>query len=222
MSSIFDLISLDFSAEKRELQIEACNKTTSQYGLTLTREEAHELDVQHNELLAKHERVEFGTSGTVQVIEGFASSPYLQQFEYAEDIANLQEVFYELRSQAGVDVFDEEIIDGMRLLWDGDAAGTIELLAACTLDMVMEAYDTQTGSLAERNREILPDLEQDTEVPQVLNDVSEVNAKAIEEGVRALEEAAAAPVTSPWDPSEWVDDITAPGFDGERWEDDYK
>ena len=110
----------------------------------------------------------------------------------------------------------------MRLLWDGDAAGTIELLAACTLDMVMEAYDTQTGSLAERNREILPDLEQDTEVPQFLNDVSEVNAKAIEEGVRALEEAAAAPVTSPWDPSEWVDDITAPGFDGERWEDDYK
>lgn len=220
MSSIFDIISLSTSAAQQENQLEACNKTSAPYGLTLTSDDVKELEVQHKELLAKHDRVEFGTPAVVQLVEGFASSPYLQQSEYAHDLADLQETFYELRSQAGVDIFDDEIVDGMRLLWDGDAAGTIELLNACTLDMVMEAYDTQTGSLAEREREILPDMTQTTEVPQFLNDVSEVNAKAIEEGLNALEEAERLPM-SPWDPSEWVDDITAPGFDGERWEEDH-
>ena len=166
--------------------------------------------------------MDFGTPGTIQVIEGFASSPYLLQEQYADTLEELQEQFYQLRSQAGVEVFDEEIIDGMRLRFDGDAGGATELLGACTLEMVLEAYDTQTGSLEERQREVIPAMPQPTEVPTFLEDVSQVNPKGIEEGLKARDEAAQAPVTSPWDPSEWVDDIMAPGFDGERWEDDYK
>lgn len=221
MNSIFDIVSFDFGAEKREAEIVACNQTSKQYGLTLTQEDAHELDVQHAELLAKHDRVEFGASAVVQLIDGFASSPYLLQDNYAPTLGDLQEKFYELRAEAGVDVFDDEIVDGMRLLFDGDAGGAIELLSTCTLEMVMEAYDTQTGSLEERNREVIPDMTQTTEVPEFMENVSEVNAQVIEEGLKALDAAAAEPVTSPWDPSEWVDDITAPGFDGEKWDENY-
>ena len=110
----------------------------------------------------------------------------------------------------------------MRLLFDGDAGGAVDLLATCTLDMVMEAYDTQTGTLEERQREIIPDMTQTTEVPQFEENVSEVFAQAKEEGQQALDDAAAAAITSPWDPSEWVDDITAPGFEGEKWNDDFE
>ena len=222
MSSIFDIISLGMSPDARENQIVACNSFSSEYGLTLTKEQAHDLEISHKQLLSEYNRVEFGTPGTIQVIEGFASSPYLLQEQYADTLEELQEQFYQLRSQAGVDIFDEEIIDGMRLRFDGDAGGATELLGACTLEMVLEAYDTQTGSLEERQREVIPDMTQTTEVPTFLDDVSQVNPKVIEEGLKALDEAAQAPVTSPWDPSEWVDDIMAPGFDGERWEDDYK
>lgn len=220
MSSIFDFLSPDQRAREREKQILACNDATARYGLSLTQEQAHDLDVAHCQLLDAHNRVEFGTSGTLQVIEGFASSPYMEQYNYAETLGELQERFYQLRSEADVDVFDDEIIDGMRLLFDGDAAGTIELLDACTLKMVLEAYDTQTGSLAEREREIIPDMTQTTEVPQFEENISDVVATALEQGQQALDEAAAADVISPWDPSEWVDDITAPGFEGEKWDDD--
>mgnify|MGYP004460483391 FL=1 len=222
MSSIFDLLAPDRGARERENQIVACNKDTAEFGLSLTREQAHELDVAHCQLLDAHDRVEFGTSGTIQVIEGFASSPYLEQFNYADTLSALQEKFYELRAQAGVEIFDDEIIDGMRLLFDGDAGGTVDLLATCTLNMVMEAYDTQTGTLEERQREVIPDMTQTTEVPQFEENVSEVFAQAMEEGRQALDDAAAAAITSPWDPSEWVDDITAPGFEGEKWDDDFE
>ncbi len=222
MSSIFDLLAPNFAAQEREKQILACNADTAQYGLALTQNEAHDLDVAHCQLLDSLDRVEFGTSGTLQVIEGFSSSPYMEQFNYAETLEALQEKFYTVRAQAGVDIFDEEIIDGLRLLFDGDAAGSTELLNECTLDMILEAYDTQTGSLAERKREVIGDMTQTTEVPQFEENVSEVYAKALEAGQSALDEAAAAPVTSPWDPSLWVDDITAPGFEGEKWDENYE
>ena len=80
MSSIFDLLAPDRGAQERENQSVACNTDTAEFGLSLTHEQAHELDVAHCQLLDAHDRVEFGTSGTIQVIEGFASSPYLEQF----------------------------------------------------------------------------------------------------------------------------------------------
>ena len=224
MSNFFDLLSPSREAKTRERQIVACNDFTKEYGVSLTAKQAHDLDAAHCQLLDSLDRVEFGTSGTVQVIEGFSASPYMEQSNYAQTLGALQEKFYELRAQASVDIFDDEIIDGMRLLFDGDAGGSTDLLAACTLDMVMEAYDTQTGSLEERQREVIPDMTQTTEVPQFEENVSTVYTDALEQNQQALDEAAAAheAINGPWDPSEWVDDITAPGFEGERWEDDPK
>ena len=215
MSSMFDLVHAGALAQTSAEQLAKLNEFSKPYGLALTAEEAHDLEVQHRELLVDHDRVEFGTSAVEQLVVGFASSPYIQSDEYAEDLADLQETFYELRSQAGVDIFDDEIIDGMRLLWDGDAAGTIELLNACTLDMVMEAYNTQTGSLAERQREIIPDGDQHTEVPVFEDNISEVFPAQVD-----------APTTMDqfvpqWNEDEWHDDITAPGFEGEKWDEHY-
>lgn len=150
----------------------ACNASTHSFGLSLTAEQAHELACSHAHVLNTYERVEFEGNGVAQIIEGFASSFYLEQATYASTLDALQEKFYELRAQATPDVFDEDIIDGMRLLFDGDAVGTIELLNACTLDMVLEAYDTQTGSLAQRTREVVGDLTQTSEIPQFENTIS--------------------------------------------------
>lgn len=220
MNSILDLLLPDSGMQVRENQIVACNEHTEKYGLSLTKEQAHDLDVAHGQLLNTFDRVEFGRCGTVQIIEGFASSPYLEQFNYAEALTALQETFYRLRAQADVSIFDEEIIDGLRLLFDGDAGGSTDLLSTCSLEMVLEAYDTQTGSLEERQREVIGDLTQNTEIPQFQENVSEIFTPASNENDQ--EQHTTAEIRSPWNPSEWTDHITAPGFEGEKWEDDFE
>lgn len=252
---IFDLIPLSVNTGKLDSQLACCNNTSSRYGLTLTKEDMQALEKQHIELLKQNERVEFGTSSIVQLVEGFASSPYMQQDEYAQNLADLQECFYELRSAAGPDVFDDEIIDGMRLLFDGDAGGAVEMLANCSLEAVLEAYDTNTGSLEERQREIVDydgtGLEQSVPAPFNLADdfglpaatdaaVSRAAEAAYErEGKEAanavlhalgmeatVEDLANYELSGPdgqayrWNPDEWEDDISADGWDGERWSDD--
>lgn len=280
MANIFDLIPVSFNAGKLDSQLACCNDASKKYGLTLTREDMEALEQQHIELLKRTERVEFGQSSVVQLVEGFAASPYMQQDEYAENLEDLQEVFYDLRERAGADVFDEEIIDGMRLLFDGDAGGSVEMLANCSLDEILEAYDTQTGSLAEREREII-DYKGDaleSTIPDAFNlgddfglpdeDAAERKERAGRSALRAVENESAQDANNPnnplnlsretmqllndlgskeladsilrgmglqvdengltgpdgqvytWKPEEWEDDISADGWDGERWSDD--
>lgn len=106
----------------------ACNEQTSQYGLTLTAEQAAALVKSRNESLRASGRVEFGGGVIEKIIKAFAESPYINSENYEETLHHLIDIFYSFKSETWEAVSDNQLIEFMKEAFNGSCRGSLELL----------------------------------------------------------------------------------------------
>ncbi len=97
-------------------------------GLQLTEKEAEMLVITGKDAITEQDRVEFGKSATVKIIEKFMHSTFITQADYADTIAALIDVFYEVKEESMDLLTDEEVIEEMYDCFENESGGVIEVL----------------------------------------------------------------------------------------------
>lgn len=124
-------------------EILKCNEKTSQYQLTLSKEEAILLiDARRDALKATH-RIEIGGGTINKLIEHFKDSPYISQYNYVSTLGELIDTFYYFKNETLDTISDDELMDVMKELFDGQCRGSMELLQGREMERV--AHDVRFG-----------------------------------------------------------------------------
>ena len=92
------LLSLQLSAAKEEIR--RCNDLNQIYGLTLTESDITELVELLGNALRSTGRVEFGGGILPKLIRAFCKSPYVDPYNYATTLAELQDAFYYFKKRS--------------------------------------------------------------------------------------------------------------------------
>ena len=128
-------------------QTEALRKTndiTRDYGLVLSEEDIRGLLVTRAESLRDTGRVEFGEGIAAKLVLAFADSPYLSQANYADTIASLLVLFDIFKNELRDAYNDRELLTFMRDAFDGECAGSLELLETEAFPRLLTS-DTSVG-----------------------------------------------------------------------------
>ncbi len=120
-------------ANARE-EIRLCQDFSGRYGLTLRESDITELVQLRKEALHATGRVEFGGGILPKLIRAFAPSPYIDQQNYAETLAGLQDAFYYFKSESMERFSDDDLIEYMQQVFNGCAQGSTELLCGISLE----------------------------------------------------------------------------------------
>lgn len=134
MNEQFSLIPSAISQKLAVTEIILCNQTTSRYGLLLNESEAVELAKTRSEALEKVGRVEFSGGTINKLILEFCDSPYLSQFNYAETLNELLEMFYYFKNETLDELDDDELIALMKKSFDDRCQGSVDLLQTRELE----------------------------------------------------------------------------------------
>lgn len=170
----------------------AVNDALAAGGVTITREDALTLAELRTERLIETERVEFGTPAVVTIAEAIADSPYLSRVNTADTLAHLQGAFYALRDELPVEVPDSEIVEALRGCLD--ELGDAAEVAALPADEVMGFSKAYRQALEWSNDGVYRIVDDEGRAYTFGRDVNS---------------------------TEWDYDEAAPGWDGERWADDW-
>lgn len=126
------LLQMQLTAAKEEIR--RCDELNRLYGLTLTEDDITELVHLRGEALRNTGRVEFGGGILPKLIRAFCKSPYVDSFNYAQTLGELQDAFYYFKNESG-DIFsDDELIEFMERVFNGRAEGSAELLCTISLE----------------------------------------------------------------------------------------
>ena len=117
-------------------KVKSANEYTTQFGLTLSEEDAALLLTERTEILKKQERVEFGEGILPKLIFAFCDSPYIYQDNYVETIGRLQEIFYLYKNETLDEITDDELIEFMKEQFDGSCQGSLDYME----DTYLEAF----------------------------------------------------------------------------------
>ena len=115
-------------------QILKTNETSKENGLTLTEEEAKALVAARGDTLREERRVEFGDSISPKLIRTFADSSFINQEDYAETIARLQEIFFLYKNESMDMVSDDELLGIMKNAFENESGGDLEYLEGTALE----------------------------------------------------------------------------------------
>ena len=115
-------------------QILKTNETSKENGLTLTEEEAKALVAARGDTLREERRVEFGDSISPKLIRTFADSSFINQEDYAEIIARLQEIFFLYKNESMDMVSDDELLGIMKNAFENESGGDLEYLEGTALE----------------------------------------------------------------------------------------
>ena len=120
---------------KNQLQkVMDMNAKTERFGLSLTEEDARMLVEKRLESLKEQQRVEFGEGILPKPIFTFCDSPYLDQGNYADTIAQLQEIFYLYKNESMDELSDDELLSLMKEAFDGECQGSLDFLQETVLE----------------------------------------------------------------------------------------
>jgi len=148
-----ELKMLTLLSEKNQLQkVLNCNELTEKFGLTLTEENVKGLLEKRKENLREQQRVEFGEGILPKLIFAFCDSSYLYQSNYVEVLMQLQEVFYQYKNETLDELTDDELLEEMKLAFDGECAGSVEYLQETILDKVARDVRELQSEYFERYR----------------------------------------------------------------------
>ena len=126
---------LQLQNQKTEFtKILSFNTHSSRYGLTLSEEEAHMLQVSRNESLRELGRIETGGGILPKIIYTFCDSPYLEQDTYLETLIKLQEIFFFFKNETLDQVTDDELLHVMRENFDRVCFGDLAYLEDTCLE----------------------------------------------------------------------------------------
>lgn len=122
-----------------------CNALSAPYGLTLTSKDMQELAQNRAEALLCSGRVEFGAGVLEKLVAAFCSSPHIEPADWTECLCALQELFYFFKSECREQVTDDELIEALRLLYNGPAQGSTEYISGISRRTMCRI--ARTGSL---------------------------------------------------------------------------
>ncbi len=110
------------------------NETSIEYGLALTEQEALMLIEAGKNSIDSHDRLEFGESATIKIVNKFMQSSYISQSEYADTIAELIDVFYQVKEECYDILTDDEVIGIMYDFFENESGGSIDILQTRDMD----------------------------------------------------------------------------------------
>ena len=117
----------------------AANEYTQKYGLTLSQEDAQYLVQKRRQTLAETRRVEFGQGILPALIYEFCDSAYIEQSDYAETLARLQDIFFHFKNELLDRVSDEELLHFMKEQFETICKGDLDYLAGTCLSIFSQA-----------------------------------------------------------------------------------
>lgn len=123
---------LQLSKAKEEVRL--CSDLNALWGLSLTEQDITELVELRGQALRNTGRVEFGGGILPKLIRAFCKSPYVDPYNYAATLAELQDAFYYFKNECQDRFSDDELIDFMADVFNGQAHGSAEVLATISLE----------------------------------------------------------------------------------------
>ena len=123
---------MQIDAAKNEIR--CCNELNHIYGLTLTEEDITELVELRGQTLRSTGRVEFGGGILPKLIRAFCKSPYVDPYNYAATLGELQDAFYYFKNESEDRFSDDELIEFMEKTFNGQAHGSTEVLTTISLE----------------------------------------------------------------------------------------
>lgn len=102
-------------------ELAECNALTAGWGLSLSPVQMRMLAECRRSALRDTGRVEFGGGVLKQLVRAFCASPYLDQENYADTLAQLQALFYHFKQESHDRIPDDELIAAMAQCFDGRA-----------------------------------------------------------------------------------------------------
>ena len=134
----FNLI-LDFNdgasySQQLSSEIMKTNDVSVNYGLMLLESDVAMLVQSSKDSIKDNDRIEFGESATLKILSKFMQSSYISQSCYAETIASLIDIFYEVKEESLDILTDYEVIDIMFNFFENESGGSIEVLQNRDLD----------------------------------------------------------------------------------------
>ena len=140
MDTLFKLTPLRVEAVQLARQMEACNRMSRHYGLSLDYSQIQELEEGRYRALADYGRIEFGEGILQDLVQMFCDSPYLTQENYAAVLAELQDIFYYFKSESMDSLTDEELLEMMRTLFNGKAQGSTAYLSGTSMETLCRYF----------------------------------------------------------------------------------
>ena len=134
MSGLFDMIPFESLAAKSAEEIYACNSLTVQYGLKLSHPQIITLMKRRFEALNATGRMEVGEGILKKLVVAFCDSPNISQEDYADTLAELQDMFYYFKNESLDSISDDELIELMKTSFDGECEGSLDYLRETVLE----------------------------------------------------------------------------------------
>lgn len=120
-------------------QVLETNCYTQKYGLVLRKEDAALLAQERANVLRAERRVEFGQSIMPKIIYTFCDSSYVDQDNYCDSLARLQEIFYQYKNEMEDEITDDELLEFMREQFENVCYGDFGYLEGTCLDIFAQA-----------------------------------------------------------------------------------
>lgn len=117
-------------------EIRCCKELHQIHGLALTEEDITELVELRGQALRATSRVEFGGGILPKLIRAFCKSPYIDSYNYAATLGDLQDAFYYFKNESEDRFSDDELIEFMENVFNGQAHGSTDVLTTISLEQL--------------------------------------------------------------------------------------
>ncbi len=115
------------------------NQRTKQYGLFLSKRDAELILEERNHALQEEQRVEFGESITLKIINEFCGSDYIDQSNYVTTVVRLQQIFYLYKNEMNDEITDDELLHFMNEQFEFICYGDLDYLEGTCLNIFSQA-----------------------------------------------------------------------------------
>lgn len=132
---------LEIVNKRKQIEIEnikKCNEYISRYGLVLSDNQISNILERKKEILKETGRIELREGIIDKLIKEFCDSPYLNQENFASNLYELIEIFYEYKNETMDLITDDELIKFMKKYFDGIAQGDLYYLSGTIMYKMRE------------------------------------------------------------------------------------
>ena len=151
MNENISLVFQNIQKKQAIIELKSCNELTIKYGLVLSDLDINELVEHRFKSLENTGRIEFEEGILKKIIEAFCDSPYIMQQNYKDTLMELQDCFYFFKGEAMEQIADDELIEFMKIHFNGECQGSLEYLSGTNLEELCR--NTRYG-LRNRNKYI--------------------------------------------------------------------
>lgn len=131
-----ELLIRQMQLETAKNELRCCEELNQLYGLTLSEADITELVELRGQALRDTGRVEFGGGILPKLIRAFCRSPYIDPDSYAATLGELQDAFYYFKNESGDRFSDDDLIEFMASVFNGQAHGSAEVLTTISLEQL--------------------------------------------------------------------------------------